>query len=215
MFKPPVYKIMKIKAGLDFETIDASCFSKSDSVLFKETVSGKKTRQKGEAKLIYDNTSLYAYFNLEENSPIASLSQHDSELYSENVVELFIDPMGTGKVYYEIEVNPLNASYDALIINDIGKGNRRGPRFQGFTGWNPQSLRHCSFTGPGTWQVFLAIDFADLFLSKRIMPKKGDFWHGNIYRIDYDGVNTEYCAWSPTGIVDFHNTRSFGKWIFN
>ena len=215
MPKQPVYKIRRMKSAVPFETLCASHFSKALPVPFRETVSGKPPRQAGEARLLYDDISLYAFFDLEENSPVATLAGHDAPLYNENVVELFIDPLGKGGLYYELEVNPLNATFDALIINDIGKGNRRGPRFQGFTGWDPKSLKTRSLVTPGKWQVFLSIDFADLFLAKRIPPKKGDAWNGNILRIDFDGKAREYCAWSPTYILDFHNSNRFGTWLFD
>ena len=214
MMKPPVYTIKKIKPGIDFKTLSPSHFVKALPLCFKETVSGKAPRQKGEARLVYSNATLFAWFDLEEATPIAALTRHDDPLYTENVVELFIDPLGLGSIYYEIEVNPLNASFDAIIINDIGKGNRRGARFQGFTAWNPKSLKHRSIASAGKWQVFLSVDFADLFLAKRIPPKKGDVWQGNILRIDFNGKDTEYCAWSPTRVLDFHNTNAFGKWVF-
>jgi len=213
MDKAPVYRIKKTKSK--FETLEAAHFSKALPASFTETVTGMSPRQAGIAKLLYNTTSLLAFFDVEEVSPVATLSTHDAELYNENVVELFISPLGINSLYYEIEVNPLNATFDALIINNIGKGKRRGPSFQGFTGWNPKSLKTRSVVTPGKWQVFLSIDFTDLFLAKRIPPKKGDTWKANIFRIDYDGKERQYCAWSPTGVLDFHNSNRFGTLIFD
>jgi hypothetical protein len=212
MRKSPVYRIKKTRKT--FESMEAADFSNTPAALFRETVTGKDPGQKGVAKLLHNGVSLLVFFDLEENSPLATLSGHDEALYNENVVELFVDPMGCGSFYYEIEVNPLNATFDALIINDIGKGNRRGPKFQGFTAWDPKSLKTRSIVTTGKWQIFLSIAFADLFLAKRVPPKKGDTWKGNILRIDYDGKDREYCAWSPTFVLDFHNSNAFGKWIF-
>lgn len=52
---------------------------------------------------IYDSNSLYALYVCEETLPLAVYRKHDEPLYEENVVELFIDTLGTGKVYYELE----------------------------------------------------------------------------------------------------------------
>jgi hypothetical protein len=213
MDKAPVYRIKKTKSR--FESLKDADFSKASPALFKETVTGKAPRQPGTAKLLYNATSLLAFFDVSEDSPVATFSTHDSELYNENVVELFLSPLGNNSLYYEIEVNPLNATFDALIINDIGKGKRRGPSFQGFTGWNPKSLKTRSVVASGKWRVFLSIDFVDLFLARRIPPKKGDTWKGNMLRIDYNGKDREYCAWSPTFVLDFHNSNRFGTWIFD
>jgi hypothetical protein len=210
-----LYKLKKIPSGISLDELQASHFSKAPVAGFLETVTGKPPRQNGTVKLMYNRCSLYAFFDLDEDSPVATLTQHDAELYRENVVELFIDPLGLGKVYYELQVNPLNASFDAIIINDILKGKRRGPRFQGFTGWDPKSFRHRSIVTPGKWQVFLSIDFADLFFAKHHPPKKGDAWRANLLRIDFDGKEQLFTAWSPTYVLDFHNTSRFGTWVFD
>src|SRR3989339_906253 len=122
---------------------------------------------------------------MEAGNPEAKLTEHDGNLYDESVAELFIDPLGLGRVYYELQVNPLNAAFDALIINDT-QNNRRGPRFQGFRSWNPKSFLHRSDYDKAArqWVVFLAVDFTDLFLSQNIPPKPGDVWRANILRIN-------------------------------
>lgn len=215
MQKPPVCKISRLASDISFKNLSSSLFAKSAPLTLSETTTSRKPRQSGTIRLAYNKTSLFAWFDLEETTPLATLKKHDAPLHTENVVELFIDPLGLGKVYYEIQINPLNTSFDAIVINDIGKGPRRGPRTQPLTDWNPRSLRHRSQVGKGRWQVFLSIDFEDLFFADKIPPKKGDFWRANILRIDNNGKETEYCAWSPTGVLDFHNTHAFGKWIFN
>jgi len=198
----------------EFDQIDASHFSTATPIKLVDTVTGKPPKQKTEGRLAWDSERLYAWFSCDDIQPFATLTGHDDPLYTEDVVELFIDPFGYGSLYYELEVNPLNARFDALIINDIAAPGRRGKRFQGFTGWNPESFQSRTRTSQVGWEAYIAIDFADLFLSPHIPPRAGDAWRGNLLRCDVLAGVPEYCAWSPTGIADFHNSTCFGRWVF-
>jgi hypothetical protein len=208
----PEYQIRPIRTCIPLERLSVRDFETAQSAVLRNAVTGKAPAQHAEARLLWDRESLYACFLCEAGRPLATLRRHDAPLWKESVVELFIDPLGLGKVYYELEINPLNASFDALIINDFQKGKGRGPRFQGFTGWDPESLKHRSLKSGGMWIVFLKIDFADLFLTPGLPVKKGDIWRGNFFRIDCEKGRTEYCAWSPMGKLDFHCSDRFGVW---
>lgn len=213
--KPVFYKIRRLKRPLLLETLVPSSFDRAVPALLKEAVKGGAPRRKTEARLMHDGKSLYALFQAEADNPMATLRDHDGPLYNENVVELFIDPLGLGKIYYELEVNPLNASFDAVIINNVKKEGGRGDRFQGFTAWNPKSLVHRSEVSGKLWTVYMKIDFADLFISKEALPKKGARWRGNMLRVDVDASGTEYQAFSPPLMPDFHNSATFAAWVFD
>jgi hypothetical protein len=211
----PLYKIIRKENLPPIDVMSEAHFAGAEMVSFADTVSGEAPSQKTGAALIYDSNSLYALYVCEETLPLAVYRKHDEPLYEENVVELFIDTLGTGKVYYELEVNPLNARFDAIIINDFGtNGARRGKRFQGFTDWNPSSFESRSFVEDKKWRVILKIDFADLFIANPAPPSKGDKWRGNMLRIDYDGKTQQFHAWSPNYVSDFHCSERFGVWQF-
>jgi len=212
--KIPVYQVKPIRKSLPVDRLDLKAFAHAQAGILRNAKTGKAPARHAEARLLWDRKSLYACFLCEADRPLATLRKHDAPLYRESVVELFIDPLGLGKVYYELEINPLNVSFDAVILNDFQKGKGRGPRFQGFTGWDPESLKHRSLKSGGLWIVFLKIDFADLFLAPRLPVKKGDVWRGNFFRIDCEKGRTEYCAWSPMGKLDFHCADWFGVWKF-
>jgi hypothetical protein len=199
---------------VSFEALTAGHFSPAPKALLCDAVDAGPPAQRTEARLMWDNRFLYGRFVCEEKSPLATLTGHDQPLYNENVVEIFLDPLGTGHVYYELEVNPLNASYDALILNDIRKPGPRGKRFQGFPAWDPKSFAHCSQVEDNVWTVMLRIGFEDLCLSPNVPPRPGDAWRGNLLRIDKDETNLRCYAWSPPRILDFHNSRAFGVFKF-
>ncbi|MFH0920464.1 MAG: carbohydrate-binding family 9-like protein [Fibrobacterota bacterium] len=211
----PEYGIRK-KTGLpSVEKLTPADFWDAKAVTLREAVTGNAPAEKSVVRLLWDDASLYACFEMEAANPEARLTEHDANLYDESVAELFMDPLGLGRVYYELQVNPLNASFDALILNDT-QDNRRGPRFQGFRDWNPTSFRHTSKWDQGKkeWIVILALDFADLFFSKNIPPKPGDTWRANILRINGFAPKQTLNAWSPPLVPDFHNVKAFGIWRF-
>jgi hypothetical protein len=197
-----------------FDAVEASNFANAVPVQLVETVTGKKPKQGTEVRLAWDPDRLYACFACKDIQPLGTMTKHDDPLYEEDVCELFIDPYGYGSLYYELEVNPLNATFDAIIINDIKAPGRRGSRFQGFTGWDPKSFVSKTRTTEQGWETILAIDFDDLFLGPRVPPQSGDVWRANILRCDVLAGVPEYCAWSPTGLPDFHNSKCFGQWVF-
>jgi hypothetical protein len=211
----PVYNIRKKENVPPIDLITPAHFNGAERVSLVETVSGETPGQKTEVAIMYDSNFLYALFECEENLPIAVYRKHDDPLYEENAVELFIDPLGTGKVYFELEVNPLNTKFDALIINDFGtNGVRRGKRFQGFTDWNPSSFESRSNVENDRWTVIVKIAFADIFIASLPYPVSGDEWRGNFFRIDFDGKVQRFDSWSPNYVADFHSTSQFGVWKF-
>jgi hypothetical protein len=140
-------------------------------------------------------------FTVEDAHPYATLTGHDEPLYTEEVVEVFLDPVGDLAGYFEIEVNPLNAVLD-LVIRRIPSGLRQEP------GWHCEGLRtHVTRTETG-WTAELSIPHASLGPD---LPTPGTRWRGNFTRIDRPpGVERELTAWSPTGRPLFHVPERFG-----
>ena len=213
--KLPVYRVRRPKKPLPpLKGLTADNFAGSERVSLNETVTGQPALLRSEAGLLWDSRGLYAFFSFEDPQPFATLRKHDAPLYTEDVAELFIDPLGTGNAYFELEVNPLNAGFDAFIVNSIHKPGRRGKFFQGLLSWNPKSFRHKVVKEKDGWSVFLSIGFEDLFLAPPGAPRPGDRWRGNMFRIDVANKKQSYFAWSPTHVVDFHNSKRFGSWVF-
>jgi len=63
--------------------------------------------------------------------------------------------------------------------------------------------------------VELAVPFSQLISAPNIPAKPGDAWRANIYRIDHAQDHSEFTAWSPTGMHDFHVTEAFGTLVFS
>ena len=69
------------------------------------------------AKMLWDGDYFYFAFVCQDADMWAIYDQEDDPMWSEEVVEVFIDPDGDGKRYLELEVNPLNAVVDLLIYS--------------------------------------------------------------------------------------------------
>lgn len=165
------------------------------------TEDGGVPRQRTFLKAGWDEECLRILFFAEDSHPWATLTERDAPLYKEEVIEVFLDPVGDLSAYFEIEVNPNNAVLD-LCIRRIRSGYRKDFR------WRCEGLRTVAGVVEGGWATELAIPFASV--SGR-PPIEGDCWRANFTRIDRpEGVPRELSAWSPTGFAQFHIPERFG-----
>ncbi|MDA8693356.1 carbohydrate-binding family 9-like protein [Saprospiraceae bacterium] len=136
-----------------------------------------------------------------------SLSDRDDLLYKESCFEIFIDPHADGKNYYEIEINPLEAIFDYILLDAIGPINAEDNMVQ----WTiPQenldvyvmgTMNDNSDTDKGwTFSLFVPWD-----LIEEGPIEKGDCMAYNFMRIDADkGSKPKYWVAQPTGIKLIH-----------
>ncbi|OGS35094.1 MAG: hypothetical protein A2293_00775 [Elusimicrobia bacterium RIFOXYB2_FULL_49_7] len=210
----PEYRIRTILKSKTLQRLRFEDFSHADIARLCDTITGKSAHLKTEARLVWDSKFLYVCFTAEGRCQRATLTRHDAPLHKERVVEFFVDPAGTGKAYYEFQVNPLNTAFDALILNNAGRRHRRGPIFKGLPDWNPVRFYHRVDKTKERWRVFMKIAFAELFLAPTVPPKKGERWRANFLRIDRVGKRKEYQAYSPTYWLDFHVPSRFAGLTF-
>jgi len=139
--------------------------------------------------------------------PWATLVTRDGDLYTEEVIELFLAPgAATPRRYFELEVNPLGAEFDAAI--DSPHGDRRDLRVD--RAWRCDGLvsRVEVDRVRGRWRTELSLPWRAL--APEPLP---DRWRLNVYRIDRPpGGAPEFTAWSPTWArpADFHRPARFG-----
>ena len=167
----------------------------------RDNVTGAPPRQPSRVCLARTAEALAVRFECEDEEPWATIHRRDGPLYTEETVEVFLDPFGDLQCYFEIEVNPLNTVMD-LMLRRIGRGWRKE------LAWHCEGLR-TSVTRSGTgWTATLGIPFAALAAAP---PRAGAVWRANFLRIDRPrGVPRELSAWSPTGYHTFHEAARFG-----
>ena len=149
----------------------------------------------------------HVHFEMADARPWATLTEHDAPLWTEETVEVFIDPFGDLQTYFEIEINPLGALVD-VVLRRVISGWRKD------FGWHVEGMRSRAFKTEAGWSAELTIPFASLVPDP---PLPGAVWRVNFLRIDRPGgptTDAELSAWSPTGIRNFHRPEAFGVMEF-
>ena len=172
-----------------------------------------------DAKVCWDDRCLYVAFVCEDPDIWGTFTKRDDPIYTEEVVEVFLDPDLDLDHYYELEVSPRNVVFDALITSKGGKVIYADP-----AKWDCKGIR-TAVVVEGTldnrsdrdvrWTVEMAIPFASLDEAKNRPPSPKDVWGMNLYRIDLTPT-PEFSCWSPTlsEPPSFHVPSRFGKIIF-
>jgi len=185
------------------------------------------------AKILWDDEYLYVAAKLEEPHVWGTKTARNSRIYDDNDFEVFIDPDGDGKNYYEIELNALNTVWNLLLFR---------PYSQGGGGLIPHDLKgqltgvHVQGTvnDPGDtdeyWTVEFAFPWSSLaeYAGTDCPPKAGDRWRINFSRVEYGHkiVDGRYqrdahktgggnhpeanWVWSPQGKINMHIPEMWG-----
>jgi len=198
----------------------------------------KKPKYRTRMKMMWDDTYLYFYAELEEPHIWANLKKRDTVIFYNNDFEIFIDPDGDGNPYYEFEMNALNTIWDLVITKpyrDFGHV---------FTNWdykNAKTAVHINGTlnDPSDvdkmWSVEIAFPWKainETFDDKIIAPK-GKTWRINFSRVnwDYELINNAYqrkkdkttgkylheynWVWSPQEVINMHQPERWGYVYFS
>jgi hypothetical protein len=188
-----------------------------------------------EVKMMWDSQYLYIGAVLEEPHLWGTLQKHDDIIYRDHDFEVFIDPMGDGEQYFEIEINVLGTIMD-LFMN---KPYKKGGTFD--MGWNTTGIQS-KIIANGTindnsdidsgWTLEMAIPFTAISRTQRAAtPSFNKPWRINFSRVQWtlepDGISyrkklnqnnkpiSEHnWVWNPTGVVDMHVPTKWGYLYF-
>ncbi|WP_337040350.1 carbohydrate-binding family 9-like protein [Emticicia sp. 17c] len=166
------------------------------------------------AKVLYSDTGIYFLFDCQDSLITSTLKADFTNLYLEDVVEVFLWTDETNPIYFEYELSPYNYELPILVPNM--KGN--------FLGWLPwhyegdRRTKHAAIiesngkqvTG---WKAEFYIPYVLLKPLNNVPPKKGTQWRANMYRLDYD-KRTSAWSWQLTR-TNFHDFEKFGTFIFD
>ena len=149
------------------------------------------------------NGRLLVRFDGRDEGVVATYTRRDEPLWKEDVFEVFLSPLKEPEVYYEFEVNPRGALFDARVESPEG----RRATMAVDVSWNCPGFGARVRVQPGRWSALLTIP-----LSPMDPAGKARRWHANFYRIDR-GPADEYSAWQPTlaDPPDFHVPARFGQ----
>ena len=162
----------------------------------------------------FDDEQVTFVFSATDDDVVATMYGHDLPLYEEDVVEVFLAPRALTE-YFEFEVSPTGATFDASIVSPDGvRATMKVDR-----AWNCEGLfaavsRRAELAGMQTLDVVIRIPFASI---GQTIPASGEEWRGNFFRIDrHLRHGDEYSAWHPTmrSPADFHVAAAFGRIVF-
>lgn len=199
--------------------LDEPGWRSSDSLLLvtNHGPGGARPKAATSVKVLWSQAWLYAAFWAETPNVEGTITRHDGPLYTQDVVEMFIDPDGDSQNYLELNFNCLNTSLDWRYAR-VRQGSD--------TSWAPKMRHAVKVRGTANrasdedtgMLVEIAIPWADLkpWSKAALPPGLGDRLPVNFYRIDYPagGGAEEFTAWSPTGAEDFHRPDKFGRLEF-
>jgi len=169
-------------------------------------------------KAAWSPRGIYLLCDCEDRQLTCSGLPDYGNLFTEDVVELFLWPDERHPLYFEYEISPLGAQLPILVSNHNGT-------FHGWLPWHYEGERRCQGAttvrggerAPGAavtgWTVECFIPFA-LLCGVCPIPKAGDQWRANVYRIDYDAAPCSHWAWDTRTAANFHDYNRFGAWVF-
>ena len=171
-------------------------------IFLRDARTGKPPRLRTALRLGLRAGTLCVRFDGRDDGVVATHTRRDAPLWEEDVFEIFLAPEDPPRLYYEFEVNPLGALFDARIASpDLARAT-----MQVETAWDCAGFSARVTRGPKRWSATLRIPLGALCPGP--LPAR---WRANFYRIDRGPVD-EFTAWSPTlaDPPDFHVPQRFG-----
>jgi hypothetical protein len=167
----------------------------------RDAVTGQPPRLSTGVRVGLRAGRLLVRFDGRDDGVVATHTRRDAPLWEEDVFEVFLSATSPPTVYYEFEVNPRGAVFDARVVSP--SGDRASMSVD--ASFQAAGLTARAGTRSGSWWALLAIPLAALGASRATRLA------ANFFRIDR-GPRDEYSAWSPTFAdpPDFHVPARFG-----
>jgi hypothetical protein len=198
-----------------------------------QDIQGRKQprpRFRTRVKMLWDDEYFYVGAELEEPHVWATLTEHDSVIFRDNDFEVFLNPSGDGRNYFEFEINALNTGWDLFLNKPYREGGKAD------NSWEIPGLR-TAVAIQGTlndgsdrdrgWTVELAFPWT-AFASRAPVrrPKPGEAWRVNFSRVEWQieeggspyrkvpGKPEDNWVWSPQGLINMHVPEHWGYVTF-
>jgi hypothetical protein len=209
----PEYRAVRLVGSLQIDgKLDEAAWRRAEAVTLRGSLDGRPVSRRTVARLLYDDAFLYVAFDCEDDDVWGTFRRRDDPLYTEEVVEIFLDPSADLRTYHEVEVSPHNVLFDAYFPT----------RRQGMDlAWDSETQSAVQVRGtlddPSDqdqgWSVELKIPLRTLRDLPAGQPLRGTRWRFNLYRLEHLGRRTvEGQAFSPLFMGDFHHLPRFG-WL--
>lgn len=174
-------------------------------------------------RALWGPEALCLRFDIADREPWHTMTSRDDRIWNEEVVEIFLDPSGSGVGYAELEINPANVVCDLVVY-------KPWPEVHSDPSWDIEGLETAvrpwrgAEAGPDGWSATAVLPwkaFRSLpSKASSLPPRANDRWRFNIYRIKRPHGpkrpehEVAYNAWAPTGSPSFHVPSRFGDFVF-
>lgn len=185
---------------------------------------GQAPNQETWVKAFYTEDALYLGAYLSDEHIWGTLKERDAQTWTQEVLEVFIDPNGDGKDYLELQITPQNVIFDARFeaMLGMGKGTRqeqidraRAFSLEGLeTAVKVDGTLNDDKDKDKAWTVEIKLPFASL-PGAGAPPQPGANWAMNLYRFDRPTPQSTYAyAWSTQASRSFHEVSKYGTLQF-
>lgn len=180
--------------------------------------SGPGGKMTTKAKVLYSDTGLYFLFDCPDKKITSTMNSDFMDLWTEDVVEVFLWTDESSPAYFEYEISPLNHELPILISNENGDLVRWMP----FHYDADRKTRHATAVRGGekkssaaisAWTTEFFIPYKLLRPLDNIIPKPGTKWRANMYRVDYDDNARISWTWQVIN-KSYHDYQRFGTFLF-
>lgn len=183
---------------IDGQIIDA-CWKKATHILNFLSMNGDKlATEQSEVYICYDKENLYIAFKCYDSQMDkikADKTSRDSDVWTDDCVDVFLDPDLSRRYFYQLIVNTLGTQQD-INMTEVSDNK-----------WNIKWLTK-SHRDKDYWSIEISVPFTQLGLKT---PTSGERWGANFNR---ESPRTpEYSGWVPTG-QGFQIPTRFGDLVF-
>jgi hypothetical protein len=175
-------------------------------------------RYRTRSRLLWTATHLIVAHDCVTDGIRTGITRRDATIWDGEAAEMMICPMGAEAPYYEININPLNALYDARLL-DYSYPAQAAFAERWATNWNAAIESavavHTNAAGQvAGWSAEMAIPFADLDAGRNNPPAPGTLWTFNFFRAAMQADRQiEWSAWTSTH-SEFHRPFDFPRLLF-
>ncbi|MCM8764216.1 MAG: carbohydrate-binding family 9-like protein [Candidatus Omnitrophica bacterium] len=169
------------------------------------------------AYCLYDKNYIYFAFVCKDRDIWATLKNRDSQLWDQDIVEIFLKFDYSDDSFYEFQISPKNTVLDAFVLRRL-----REKMFTRFAEWNCAGFKS-AVKVKGTlnnwlddddcWCVEVAIPFKSL-LSNGRTPAKNDVWLINLGRYDYSVYFEKGFETSTSSAITKFDFHRYEEWSF-
>ena len=187
--EPKPYQCRKIAAGsivIDGK-MNESVWAKLPALELANIKDGSRPKVTSTFRFAWTDQALYFFAVMEDDKIIATITERDGDLWREDAIELFVNPVpGRLLPYVEFEVSPRGVFYDILVLDPRKCLSRRyeEPWKRNFTPPGVVAKAEIVKGKRTIWQVEMKIPLSAFTLTQQVPLKAGHRWRVGVYRID-------------------------------